>query len=101
MWLNTSSWELIILKQWSFPEELVHAVCWHHNPENCGNRCMLSDIVHVANNLGQIIGAGRGPDAWCSELSLPVVEKLGFKSADLEEIAEQTRQKINTLAGVL
>lgn len=90
-----------ILKQWSFPEELVNAVCWHHNPENCDNSCMLSDIVHVANNLGQVIGTGSGPQAWRSELSLPVIEKLGFKSVDLEEIAEHTRQRVNKLAGVL
>jgi len=90
-----------ILKQWSFPEELVSAVSWHHNPEDCENYCMLSDIVHVSNNLGQMIGAGRGPEEWRSELSLPVTEKLGLKPVDLEEIAHQTLQGVNRFADAL
>ena len=90
-----------ILKQWSFPEELVNAVSWHHNPEDCKNFCMLSDIVHLANNLCQIIGAGRSLEENQSEMSLSVIEKLGFKSVDLEEIASQTLRGVNKLAEVL
>ena len=90
-----------ILKQWSFPEELVNAVSWHHNPEDCKNYCMLSDIVHLANNLGQIIGAGRNSKESQSELSMAVTEKLGFKPVDLEEIARQTLKGVNKLAQVL
>lgn len=90
-----------ILKQWSFPEELVNAVSWHHNPEDCKNFCMLSDIVHLANNIGQIIGAGRSLEENQSEMSLTVIEKLGFKSVDLEEIASQTLRGVNKLVEVL
>ncbi|MBW2411865.1 MAG: HDOD domain-containing protein [Deltaproteobacteria bacterium] len=90
-----------ILRQWSFPEDLVNAVGWHHNPENCKNRCMLSDIVHLANNLGQAIGAGRSIKESHSELSHTVIDNLGFKPVDLEEIASQTVKGVNKLAEVL
>ena len=90
-----------ILKQWSFPEELVNAVGWHHNPEDCKNHCMLSDIVHLSNNLGQVIGAGRSVEESHSELSLAVIDKLGFKPVDLEEIASRTVKSVNKLAEVL
>jgi putative nucleotidyltransferase with HDIG domain len=86
-----------ILKQWSFPEDLVNAVGWHHNPESCENLCVLSDIVHIANSLGQMIGAGRGREDFSSELSLPVLTKLGFKPAHLESIADQTLEGLNKL----
>lgn len=90
-----------ILKQWSFPDELINAVGWHHNPESCENYCMLSDIVHIANNLGQMIGAGRGREEFRSELSLKVIENLGLKPVDLEDIADQTLAGVNKLADVL
>jgi putative nucleotidyltransferase with HDIG domain len=90
-----------ILKEWSFPEELVSAVCWHHNPESCENYCSLSDIVHIANILGQRIGAGRGRDEFHSELSLAAVENLGLKPIHLEDIADQTLEGVNKLADVL
>jgi putative nucleotidyltransferase with HDIG domain len=90
-----------ILKQWSFPEDLVNAVGWHHNPESCENLCVLSDIVHIANSLGQMIGAGRGRDDFSSELSLPVLTKLGFKPAHLEDIADQTLEGLKKLSDAL
>ncbi|UCG08683.1 MAG: HDOD domain-containing protein [Desulfobacterales bacterium] len=90
-----------ILKQWSFPDELINAVGWHHNPESCENYCMLSDIVHIANNLGQMIGAGRGREEFHSELSLKVIENLGLKPVDLEDIADRTLAGVNKLADVL
>ncbi len=90
-----------ILKQWSFPDELINAVGWHHNPESCENYCTLSDIVHIANNLGQMIGAGRGREEFRSELSLKVIENLGLKPVDLEDIADQTLAGVNKLADVL
>ena len=90
-----------ILKQWSFPEELTKAVGWHHSPEDCKNRCMLSDIVHLANNLGQVMGAGKSVKENYSDLSLVVIEKLGFKPDDLEQIASRTVSGVNKLAEVL
>ena len=90
-----------ILEQWLFPEELVNAVGWHHNPEDCKNRCMLSDIVHLANDLGQVIGAGRTVKESHSELSHTIVKNLGFKPVDLEEIAALTMKGVNKLADVL
>ncbi len=90
-----------ILRQWSFPDDLVNAVGWHHNPEDCENRCMLSDIVHLANNLGQAIGAGRSLKESHSELSHTIIESLGFKPVDLEEIANLTVKGVNKLADVL
>jgi putative nucleotidyltransferase with HDIG domain len=90
-----------ILKQWSFPDELVNAVCWHHNPESCESYCKMSDIVHIANNLGQVIGAGRKKANLRSELSLQVIDNLGLKPIDLEDIAEMTLAGVNRLADVL
>lgn len=90
-----------ILKQWSFPDELVNAVCWHHNPESCESYCKMIDIVHIANNLGQVIGAGREKADLRSELSLQVIDNLGLKPVDLENIADQTLTGVNRLADVL
>ena len=90
-----------ILKQWSFPDELVNAVRWHHNPESCESHRIMSDIVHVANNLGKVIGAGRKNSDLHAELSHQAVENLRLESGDLEIIAEQTLTDVNKLADLL
>jgi hypothetical protein len=61
----------------------------------------MSDIVHIANNLGQVIGAGRRKADLRSELSLQVIDNLGLKPVDLEDIADETLAGVNRLADVL
>jgi putative nucleotidyltransferase with HDIG domain len=40
-----------ILSHWSLPDDLVHAVRWHHDPDPAEESRRTTDIVHVANVL--------------------------------------------------
>ena len=90
-----------ILKQWSFPDELVKAVRWHHDPESCEGYSKMSDIVHIANNIGKEVGAGRKKSDLHSELSAQVLDNLGLKSDDLEGIVDQTLAGVDRVADAL
>jgi putative nucleotidyltransferase with HDIG domain len=90
-----------ILEKWSFPESLVNAVHWHHDPEACENHCTFSDIVHVANILGLMSGNGKGQDRMAVVPSGSVIERLGFNPAHLETLAEETAAGVNKLADIL
>ena len=90
-----------ILEKWAFPDDLVNAVGWHHDPETCENHCAFSDIVHVANILGLMIGYGNGGNGIETVPSNAVTERLGFKPVHLESLAEETRTGVDKLAGIL
>lgn len=90
-----------ILEKWSFPENLVNAVNWHHDPETCENHCTFSDIVHVANILGLMIGYGNGGDGFETVPSNSVTDRLGFKPVHLESLAEETRNGVKKLSDIL
>ncbi|MEE4262044.1 MAG: HDOD domain-containing protein [Desulfobacteraceae bacterium] len=91
-----------ILEKWAFPEGLVNAVNWHHDPETCKNHCTLSDIVHIANTVGLRIGFGREIEGLRIEPSVAVTDRLGLEPVDLEVLAEQTLEGVNKLSdGVL
>jgi HD-like signal output (HDOD) protein len=90
-----------ILEKWSFPEDLVNAVNWHHDPETCEKHCIFSDIVHVANILGLMSGCGNGGNRIESVPSNSVTERLGFNPAHLETLAEETLTGVNKLADIL
>ncbi len=90
-----------ILEKWSFPENLVHAVNWHHDPETCENHCTFSDIVHVANILGLMIRHEKGGNGLDVVPSTSVTERLGFKPGHLESLAEETLTGVNKLADIL
>ena len=90
-----------ILEKWAFPDDLVNAVGWHHDPDTCENHCTFSDIVHVANILGLMIGHGNGGNRIETVPSNSVTERLGFKPVHLESLAEETRTGVNKLADIL
>jgi putative nucleotidyltransferase with HDIG domain len=90
-----------ILEKWSFPAELVNAVGMHHDPDACENHCTFSDIVHVANILGLMIGYGKGGNRVETVPSNSVTERLGFKPVHLESLAEETQEGVDKLADIL
>ena len=87
-----------ILEKWDFPQDLVNAVNWHHDPESCENHCTLSDIVHIANTVGLRIGFNRDADQMRIEPAASVTERLGLGSIDLDVLAEQTLEGVNKLS---
>lgn len=90
-----------ILKKWDFPQDLVNAVNWHHDPETCENHCTLSDIVHIANTVGLRIGFGRDTEGARIEPSPSVTDRLGLEPVDIEVLVEQTLEGVNKLSDEL
>ena len=90
-----------ILEKWAFPDNLINAVGWHHDPEKCEKQCTLSDIVHIANVLGLKSGYGNSRKRHEAEPTNEVAERLGFKPDHLETLAEETRTGVDQLTDVL
>jgi putative nucleotidyltransferase with HDIG domain len=90
-----------ILKSWSMPEELVHAVAWHHDPDQCKENCRLSDLVHVANIAVRSIGSGMSANDSSPEVSSKVLARIGLDPSGIAALAEQTVQEMAKLADLL
>jgi len=90
-----------ILQNWSLPDELVHAVGRHHDPENCDAHCLLSDVVHVANIVGRRVGCGQGRDGQAMEPSSEVIERIGIHPAHMDKLVEQTLHEVGRLTDIL
>jgi putative nucleotidyltransferase with HDIG domain len=89
-----------ILSQWSLPEDLVHAVRWHHDPDGAGTPNRTTDIVHVANVLCLMMGIGVGREGLQYEPSPSVTRRLGLKPFHLEHVASHTLQWVEELSDV-
>jgi putative nucleotidyltransferase with HDIG domain len=89
-----------ILSRWSFPQILVHAVHWHHDPDKGGSTSQTTDIVHVANVLCLMMGIGVGREGLQYEPSPGVTRRLGLKPIHLESVASRTLQWVEELSDV-
>lgn len=87
-----------VLAQWSLPENIVHAVRWHHAPEKFGSFDIMLDVVHVANVLCLMIGIGVGREGLLHEPSPVVTRRLGLEPLHLEKVASQTLQWVSELS---
>jgi putative nucleotidyltransferase with HDIG domain len=90
-----------ILNAWSFPQEIVNAVRWHHDPDAADTKSSLLDIVHVSDVLCLIIGIGVGREGLHYELSPSSIKNLGLDTAILELVASQTLEAVNELTDLL
>lgn len=89
-----------ILAHWSLPDDLVHAVRWHHDPEGSEAANRTTDIVHVANVVCLMMGIGVGREGLQYEPSPVVTQRLRIKPHHIERVASQTLQWIEELADV-
>jgi len=86
----------LILKKWSFPDDIVNAVRWHHDPEyiSITQNCLKepntkSDIVYLSNLIFQSLKIN---DSTSGKLAMPVPEvldRLRIKPNQYKIIAEK------------
>jgi putative nucleotidyltransferase with HDIG domain len=90
-----------ILQNWSFPANVVNAVRWHHEPDHAPEPNSMTDVVHAANVLCQMIGIGTGREGLQYEPSPGTVKRLGLKAILLEKLASQALMWIEELNEIL
>jgi putative nucleotidyltransferase with HDIG domain len=70
---------------WKFPEFMLKAINWHHNPA-ASNGDLLSYILHLADHLALMSGAGYDEDDILNEVQKDTMRVLQLQQADLSEI---------------
>ena len=101
--LNTDHAEIgaLILSKWSFPDDLVNAVRWHHYPEGLENSNLQPEIVYLSNLLCHSKGDG-GPDE--EQLNMPyssVLNRLRIDPDQYGVLAEKARNWMKKLSDTL
>jgi putative nucleotidyltransferase with HDIG domain len=72
----------LIMEQWNLPEPYIYTARYHHTPEELPEEGRafrrVVDIVHAANALCLMLGAGIGADGLQYYLSPEAMERLGI-----------------------
>jgi putative nucleotidyltransferase with HDIG domain len=90
-----------ILEQWSFPEEVIRIVRWHHDPDALDPPGIEMDVVCLANALcASSGGSGAGPGEPL-DLSPDVLQRLGIEDRQLNVIAGKVSRWVDELAEAL
>ncbi len=90
-----------ILSMWSFPDNVVQAVRYHHDPEATEASSMQIDVVHQSNLLCKTNTTAQDSAGQPVELSAAVIDRLGIELSQFEVISEKVAEWVDELADVL
>ena len=83
-----------LLRGWSYPANLVHAVAHHHNPMAAGFFQLESSVVHVADYLVHAMQMGNSGEHFVPPLSLPAWERVGLTTGVVESVMDSIDEQI-------
>jgi putative nucleotidyltransferase with HDIG domain len=79
-----------ILEDWNFPESLVRAVRFHHQPLLATPYEHLASSIYTANMIAHLAGHGHGHQAFAVRADRAPAEFLGIGSRDVENLILET-----------
>ena len=83
-------------RAWGLPDELLHAVRFHHDPPRDPDLAEpLFDVVHCADSLVLMLGYGVGADGLCYHVQPESRAALGLDLAATEEALVATRLRLD------
>jgi putative nucleotidyltransferase with HDIG domain len=91
----------LILSKWSFPDYLINAVRWHHNPDGLENSNLHPEIVYLANLLCHSGGDGDPDDEQLNMPDSSVLDRLRIDPEQYEALAEKARDWMKKLSDTL
>jgi len=81
----------MIAKRWNFPEEIIDAILYHHNPKEA--KTEYAAKVHIADVLCSTLGIGAGNDELSEKIDSEVLKGLGLSGKDLMEMLVELQDR--------
>lgn len=87
----------LIADHWSFPDEYIQAIKFHHGPfpssiDEDPVSAKLVRAVYVGNQLAKIMGYGKSIDSSVSKIPLNVWQALGIARNDLPSLRDKIKE---------
>lgn len=79
----------IAAMEWGFPQVLVEAISFHHEPEKALDNVEVVSTVHIADILCSMFGAGAGLSAPVGAPRRTALTVLDLRPKDVEAILDQ------------
>jgi putative nucleotidyltransferase with HDIG domain len=90
-----------VADQWSFPQELINAIGFHHYPDKAKGRPMLPIIVHLADAAALQMGFGLGSDGLCYPLSEFALKTANMGPHEMAELYQDLEEDMKNASDFL
>jgi putative nucleotidyltransferase with HDIG domain len=90
----------LAVKRWDLPEEICHAICYHHEPSQAEHSMLMARVLDVADMLVNNSGAAVGPAREYDLANCESVVALGVSEERLKEIQSKTESGMNEVTSL-
>lgn len=91
----------MIAQKWSFPEEIIWAVRFHHSPLTTSNYSKIVDLVYLSDLIAMLTGIGGGADALNYHSYEDVIKRHSLKEDDLEHFMVELNDQLGFIEVML
>lgn len=86
-----------IADNWNFPQELILAIGYHHNPDEAKGRPLLAVITYLANNVCLRLGIGLASGNLLPPLSSYCSEATGYTEERMSDLMKEVQEALQAL----
>jgi len=90
-----------LLARWKFPENIVNAVWFHHDPSAATSHERLAAIVYLANMVAYFMGCGYGHHAFAFRGRIEALEILKLKHESMPHFMIETFDQLKTVEALV
>lgn len=83
-----------LARKWKFPEELVEALKYHHEPQYAVYDKELCELVHLGNIITNTLGVGTGIDSFANTIDEELQKKYPLSEAEIQDIIVETQMRV-------
>ena len=83
-----------LLARWNFPDSLVRAVWYHHDPAQAQPAEQLAAYVHLGDVLAHLLGHGYGHQAYAVRSRAEALDILKITAQDVEQLLIKTASRV-------
>lgn len=87
-----------IARSWNFPQEIVDAILYHHEPEKA--KTPYASEVHVANAMCSLMGIGTGLDELSERVSPEAYKRLGLDRREVMQLLSELYLRFEKTKGL-
>jgi putative nucleotidyltransferase with HDIG domain len=91
----------LVLEEWSFPENLVKAVRYHHDPPQARPHEQLAASVHLGDIIAHFVGQAQGIDSFAVRTQSEALEILEISPVELDTLIIDTDSALKECAGLI
>ncbi len=90
-----------LLERWNFPDIIIDAVHYHHEPEKAQIDRNLASLVQLADYTSMVLGIGAGIDGLQYKINLEELSNYRLSRLDIQQILIQLVDKIESIENFL